>query len=213
MLSLRRTSAVVVRPALRLAHPTAASPRSTLFPRVAALPSRRSLATAVAEGSQLTRTPVDSIFAPLDTFTRRHVGPQPASVERMLQHLGHDSMDAFIAQCVPPAIRLDTSVVSEEGDNAIVPLSEQELLRRAREIGAQNKVLRSFIGMGYHTAVSVDTSVGCWNIRVDPETIGELTVWFDRSCPKSFCATCSSPTAGLVSIPHIRERSLKVGSF
>lgn len=98
--------------------------------------------------------PRQSIFAPLDTFTRRHVGPQPATVQHMLDALGFKDMDSFIAQCVPESIRLDKDAVSEQGDDAIRALSEQELLRRAKELGQKNKVFRSFIGMGYHQAVS-----------------------------------------------------------
>ena len=73
----------------------------------------------------------------------------------MLRYLGFDSMDAFIAECVPDTIRIGENVVSEEGDKAIRALSEQELLRRAKELGSKNKVYRSFIGMGYHQAVSL----------------------------------------------------------
>lgn len=72
----------------------------------------------------------------------------------MLAYLKFNSMDDFIAQCVPPSIRIDSNIVSEVGEKAIIPLSEQELLRRAKELGGKNKVFRSFIGMGYHQAVS-----------------------------------------------------------
>lgn len=72
----------------------------------------------------------------------------------MLDFLGYPSMNAFLAECVPGSIRIDSSVVSESGDNAIRALSEEELLRRAKELGNKNKVFRSFIGMGYHQAVS-----------------------------------------------------------
>lgn len=106
----------------------------------------RSLATALSpEGSAV---PKDSVFAPLDTFTRRHIGPQPASINKMLETLGFKDLDEFIGQCVPPSIRLSSDVLSEEGPNAIKPLSEQELLRRAYELGQKNKVFKSFIGMG-----------------------------------------------------------------
>jgi glycine cleavage system pyridoxal-binding protein P len=71
----------------------------------------------------------------------------------MLDFLKFDSMDSFIAECVPTAIRIDSKIVSESGDKAILALSEQELLVRARELGSKNKVFRSFIGMGYHQAV------------------------------------------------------------
>lgn len=73
----------------------------------------------------------------------------------MLEYLKFDSMDAFIAECVPASIRIEKDVVSEEGKRGIRALSEQELLRRAKELGALNKVNRSFIGMGYHQAVSL----------------------------------------------------------
>jgi glycine cleavage system pyridoxal-binding protein P len=72
----------------------------------------------------------------------------------MLQYLGFSNMDDFIAECVPSSIRISPELVSEEGEFAIKALSEQELLRRAKELGAKNKVNRSFIGMGYHQAVS-----------------------------------------------------------
>ena len=93
------------------------------------------------------------MFAPLDSFTRRHVGPQPSSVNTMLEYLGFKTMDDFIAQCVPPSIRIAENVVSEVGPSGIAALSEQELLRRAKELGSKNQVFRSFIGMGYHQAV------------------------------------------------------------
>ncbi|KAK4056761.1 glycine decarboxylase subunit P [Microbotryomycetes sp. JL221] len=112
---------------------------------------RRGYATGLSPGSS--PVPQQSLFAPLDTFTRRHVGPQPASVKHMLDYLDYKSMDEFVSQCVPPSIRINENVVSEDGEDAIKALSEQELLRRAKELGSKNKVYRSFIGMGYHQAV------------------------------------------------------------
>lgn len=120
----------------------------------------RNLATAttttpITPTSTIHPVPTDSLFAPLDSFARRHIGPQPTQINKMLDYLKFDSMDSFISECVPASIRIDKSVVSEEGENGIRALSEQELLRRAKELGALNKVNRSFIGMGYHQAVSI----------------------------------------------------------
>ena len=98
--------------------------------------------------------PTTSIFAPLDTFTRRHVGPQPASVQKMLEYLGYESMDAFLKDCLPQDYSLEENAIRDEGAGGIWALSEGELLRRAKEIGKKNKVTRSFIGLGYHQAVS-----------------------------------------------------------
>lgn len=72
----------------------------------------------------------------------------------MLAFLGYDSLDAFVADCVPSEIRLEADAMTEHGPDGIRALSESELLRRAKEIGKKNQVTRSFIGMGYHQAVS-----------------------------------------------------------
>ena len=68
----------------------------------------------------------------------------------MLKNLGYDSMDAFIADTVPPKIRISPSTVSNE---SIPVLSESELQANAKALGAQNKPFKSYIGMGYHNAV------------------------------------------------------------
>ncbi|RPD55913.1 glycine dehydrogenase [Lentinus tigrinus ALCF2SS1-6] len=101
----------------------------------------RSLATAKAP---------PSLFAPLDTFGDRHLGPDDSEVAHMLAKLGYDSMDAFVADTVPEKIRSATNAVSNE---TIPALSESELLRRAKELGQANKPFKSYIGMGYHNAV------------------------------------------------------------
>lgn len=68
----------------------------------------------------------------------------------MLSKLGYNSMDAFVDEVVPSKIRIPTDAIS---DNVIGPLSEAELLRRAKQLGADNKQYKSYIGMGYHNAV------------------------------------------------------------
>ncbi|KAF8274146.1 glycine dehydrogenase [Lactarius quietus] len=73
-----------------------------------------------------------------------------AEAAYMLSKLGYSSMDAFVDEVVPSKIRIPTDVVS---DNVIGPLSEAELLRRAKMLGAENKQYKSYIGMGYHNAV------------------------------------------------------------
>ncbi len=46
------------------------------------------------------------LLAPLDTFQERHIGPNEHEVSQMLSQVGYDSMDAFIADTVPPKIRV-----------------------------------------------------------------------------------------------------------
>lgn len=62
----------------------------------------------------------------------------------MLQTLGFQSLDALIDKVVPEAIR------SREALNLPQPLSEEQALRRLKQMMGRNKVLRSFIGLGYH---------------------------------------------------------------
>jgi hypothetical protein len=95
-------------------------------------------------------TTSNDIFAPLDTFQRRHVGPDGHEVTKMLDALGYKSMEEFIADAVPPKIRIASDTV----DNASIPAySESELLKRARNLADANKPIRSYIGMGYWNAV------------------------------------------------------------
>ena len=94
--------------------------------------------------------PAPSLFAPLDTFPERHIGPDDEEASKMLSHLGYDSMYAFVADTVPPKIRVSTTLV----DNISIPsLSESQLHDRARKLAGENKTFKSYIGMGYHCAV------------------------------------------------------------
>ena len=82
------------------------------------------------------------------TFARRHNGPGPAEVERMLEAIGYDSLDELIDAAVPEAIRLRRPLDIPEG------ASEYAALRELRAIAARNRVFRSYIGMGYHDCVT-----------------------------------------------------------
>ncbi len=80
---------------------------------------------------------------PADSFVHRHIGPSAEETARMLDGLGFASLDSFIAQVVPPSIRLARPLGLPEGR------SEQAVLAELRALAGQNQVFRSFIGMGY----------------------------------------------------------------
>ena len=82
------------------------------------------------------------------SFSRRHIGPGPEALLKMLQVLGSPSLDAFVNEVVPRSIRVAQPLTTGE------PVGEYDLLIRLREIAAQNKAWRSFIGMGYHDTVT-----------------------------------------------------------
>ena len=62
----------------------------------------------------------------------------------MLAELGCESLDSLIDQIVPEAIRDRAPLALDE------PMSEEQALTLMRKRMSANKVLRSFIGMGYH---------------------------------------------------------------
>jgi glycine cleavage system P protein (glycine dehydrogenase) len=83
------------------------------------------------------------LAAPAD-FVRRHVGPSDADVAEMLRALGRASLDDLMSETVPAGIRLDRPLALP------APASEPEVLAELEAKAAGNRVLRSFIGMGYH---------------------------------------------------------------
>ncbi|KAK4495765.1 hypothetical protein PRZ48_013033 [Zasmidium cellare] len=99
-----------------------------------------------------------SLFAPLDTFPRRHIGPTATTAEEMLQTLDPpaSSLDEFVKQVLPPSI-LSSSDLKIEGpmpESGSVATSEggyseSQLINRLREIASENKVYKSYIGCGY----------------------------------------------------------------
>ncbi|MEN0020224.1 MAG: aminomethyl-transferring glycine dehydrogenase [Planctomycetota bacterium] len=99
---------------------------------------------------------VDSIKALLDdadTFARRHLGPDQAEVESMLDAIGLSSVDELIDRTVPDNIRLgrelDLTGIAA-GDGA----GERRALTHLEAMASKNRVMRSCIGMGYHGTVT-----------------------------------------------------------
>lgn len=72
------------------------------------------------------------------------MGSQGSDKQKMLETVGVKNLDELIDQTVPPTIRLTKPLSLEE------PLSESEALSKLKRIMSKNKVLKSFIGMGYY---------------------------------------------------------------
>jgi glycine dehydrogenase len=64
----------------------------------------------------------------------------------MLAVLGHKTMEEFIDATIPSDLRV-AELTDKEGEG-IRPFSELELRRRAEEVAAMNKSVKSYIGMG-----------------------------------------------------------------
>jgi glycine dehydrogenase len=89
-------------------------------------------------------SPLDS----RDSFERRHIGPDAADVQQMLAELGYPSLAALIDDTIPAGIRMDRRL------DLPPPRSEHEALEDLRMLAAQNRVFRSFIGLGYHDCIT-----------------------------------------------------------
>src|SRR4030095_3906478 len=81
----------------------------------------------------------------LTGFAQRHIGTSdPDELKEMLSVLRVEDLDQLISQTIPDDIRLKSSL------NIPAALTEQEYLRHMRSMADQNKVFRSYIGLGYY---------------------------------------------------------------
>lgn len=83
-----------------------------------------------------------------DDFTRRHIGPDPAQIDTMLDTLGVETMEQLIAETVPE------SILSKTPFKLPVALDENRLNKVARQIASKNTAAISMIGMGYYGTVT-----------------------------------------------------------
>ena len=117
------------------ALPAAASGQATGCPA-----QKGSALSVLARGLSTSPDP----FTPTDTFIGRHMGSQGKDKEKMLAKLGFQSLEDLVSSTVPAHIRLDKKLSLD------APLTESEALAKLKGIMSKNKVLRSFIGMGYY---------------------------------------------------------------
>jgi Glycine cleavage system P-protein len=88
---------------------------------------------------------------PQDTLPRRHIGPSDPEIQTMLSELKQPSLDAFIQQTIPDAIRASKpfSIPSEQ-------TPETEMLDELTKAGKANSAAEvdTYIGMGYHPCIT-----------------------------------------------------------
>lgn len=95
-----------------------------------------------------------------NNFIYRHNGPKKEEVAQMLKRIGVNSLDELIDQTIPSIIRLEKPLNLPEGIN------EFEFLYHIKELAAQNKMFRNYIGLGYYGTIS--PSVIIRNILENP---------------------------------------------
>src|SRR6266513_380437 len=84
----------------------------------------------------------------LNSFARRHIGPNEDEVSAMLHEVGSENLDALMDAAIPKNIRLDRRLDLPEAK------SESEALTHRHALAKKNKVARSFIGAGYSDCIT-----------------------------------------------------------
>ena len=94
-------------------------------------------------------SPKKLLTAPLDTFPRRHIGPNDEEAKSMLQALENppSSLDAFVQEVLPADILSTRRLQTSKTDD--VAFSESCTLDKLRFFANQNTTSTSFIGCGY----------------------------------------------------------------
>jgi glycine dehydrogenase len=95
-----------------------------------------------------------------DQFKDRHIGPDAEERAEMLRFIGVDSLEELIDQTVPETIRERKPLDVPEA------LSEFDFLRMLRELSYENRLFRSYLGMGYYGTIT--PSVIARNIFQNP---------------------------------------------
>jgi glycine dehydrogenase len=151
-----RETETFTRGAMTSVTPASPTPASTI-PAAPATPDSRiphQEGESVSESTDPAAHRPANTLGPTDRFVHRHIGPQEHEVAEMLALLGYRTIDELVDATIPSSIRLGrplrlTGLTDRpEGD------SEFHVLRRLREIAAQNQVFKSFIGMGYHGTIT-----------------------------------------------------------
>jgi glycine dehydrogenase len=79
-----------------------------------------------------------------DDFIARHIGPNEKEIQEMLSTISEDSLESLTRSTVPENIQFNDAL------NIGEPTSEVDALEYLRKVAQKNKVLRSYIGMGYY---------------------------------------------------------------
>jgi glycine cleavage system P protein (glycine dehydrogenase) len=92
--------------------------------------------------------PQRNLLAHPDQFVRRHIGPDAKDETEMLAQLGFKNLEELIDAAVPKQIRLEKKL------NLPAAQTEFDALAELKKISSENKVFRSFIGMGYYDTIT-----------------------------------------------------------
>lgn len=81
-------------------------------------------------------------------FEKRHNAPTQEEITQMLHAIGAENLEELISQTIPEAIRLKKSMQLPE------PKDEYTFLKDLKKIASDNKIFRSYIGLGYYNTIT-----------------------------------------------------------
>ncbi len=82
-----------------------------------------------------------------NNFEARHIGPRVNEVAIMLKKVKADSLDQLVDQILPKGLHLEKPLNLPEGIN------EHEYIQHLKQLGAKNKLFKTYIGMGYYNTI------------------------------------------------------------
>jgi glycine dehydrogenase len=82
------------------------------------------------------------------TFASRHIGPDQADQQRMLDVVGYASLDELSSAALPAGL------ATKKPLNLPAALDEDQVLAELRRLAAKNQVLTSMIGLGYYGTIT-----------------------------------------------------------
>lgn len=83
-----------------------------------------------------------------DKFVNRHIGPNENEISEMLNVIGVENIEQLIDETIPESIRLKSEL------DICDPISEYEFINYLREKEKENKVAKSYIGLGYYPTIT-----------------------------------------------------------
>lgn len=81
-------------------------------------------------------------------FSQRHIGPDKAETETLLETVGVDRSEDLMIKTVPEDIRFNKAL------DLPAPQSEYRYLQRLRKIAAENHLFKTYIGQGYYGTIT-----------------------------------------------------------
>ncbi len=83
-----------------------------------------------------------------DVFASRHIGIREEDLQHMLKTIEVENLEQLICETIPDDIRLQQPLELDD------PMSEHEFLSHIQQLSEQNKVFKSYIGLGYHECIT-----------------------------------------------------------